>query len=220
MIPGVLRRYAEWIAVSQGLDPDAAAETINFSRVPTVFTSLLRLRSMIPGDPAGPSGMQPGRRGQTRRATCRAADARAARPRHSASEGRTRRDLQSQIRSYPGSHLGDCSLACADRRSRCQGWSGWLRKTTDSLTIEADLTAPAVLLVTDAYSDGWNVRSLLPCSRDRCPEALSGAYPPTIAYAEFRWIGGIMKFCSNTGRSPTWSANGYRWLRGFSTFWR
>ena len=35
-------------------------------------------------------------------------------------------------------------------------------ETTDSLTIEADLEAPAILLVTDAYSDGWNARSLLP----------------------------------------------------------
>ncbi len=42
-------------------------------------------------------------------------------------------------------------------------------ETTDSLTIEADLKAPAVLLVTDAYSDGWNARSLLPDREDATP---------------------------------------------------
>ena len=34
-------------------------------------------------------------------------------------------------------------------------------ETTDSLTIEADLPAPAVAVVTDAYSDGWRAVSLL-----------------------------------------------------------
>ena len=37
-----------------------------------------------------------------------------------------------------------------------------VQETTDALTIEADLRAPAILLVTDTYSDGWHARSLLP----------------------------------------------------------
>jgi hypothetical protein len=35
-------------------------------------------------------------------------------------------------------------------------------ESTDHLTIVADLPAPAILLVTDAYSRGWHVRSLEP----------------------------------------------------------
>ena len=42
-------------------------------------------------------------------------------------------------------------------------------ETTDTLTIEADLKAPAILLVTDAYSDGWHARSLLPDREDATP---------------------------------------------------
>jgi hypothetical protein len=40
-----------------------------------------------------------------------------------------------------------------------------LESTTDELTIEADLPAAAVLLVTETYSRGWRVRSLLPQPR-------------------------------------------------------
>jgi len=32
--------------------------------------------------------------------------------------------------------------------------------SSDHLTVEADLPGPAILLITDTYSDGWNARAL------------------------------------------------------------
>ena len=162
--PGVLRRYAEWMAVSQGLAPDAAAETINFSRTPAVFTSLLRLRSMVPLDQAGANGGLPGVPGGLIVPP-------AARlmlvPR-----ARVVPERKAELAAVfdPGFDptrevLLETAPVPAPTGAASAGVVRLVAETTDSLTIEADLAAPAVLLVTDAYSDGWQARSLLPAHR-------------------------------------------------------
>ena len=84
-------------------------------------------------------------------------------------------------------------------------------QATDSMTIEADLPDPQILVVTDTYSDGWKVRSLLPSSEgsgqtiynvmpaDHCVRAIPLAaghhrllleYRPT-AFLIGAWVSGI-----------------------------
>ena len=231
--PGVLRRYAEWIAVSQGLDPDAAAETVNFSRTPAVFTSLLRLRSMIPGGLTEANGAQPG--GADRSIVPPAA----------------RLMLVPRARVIPGrkEELGaifdagfdparevllETAPVPAPTGVAVAGRVRLVAETTDSLTIEADLAAPAVLLVTDAYSDGWHARSLLPargtgaqtqyqvlpadyCLRgiplDRGHHEILLEYRPT-AYVVGKWVSLAAGFLYLSGVVVWWARRPFRTKRG------
>ena len=167
--PGVLRRYAEWIAASQNLDPDAATETVEFHRIPAVFASLLRVRGM------GPAGGQP-----------ITADGFPVPP-------APRLMLVPRARVVPARNeelgaifdpgfdparevlLETAPVPAPTGGAASGGVVRLVAETTDSLTIEANLPAPAILLVTDAYSDGWRARSLLPARRGDARDALSGA---------------------------------------------
>lgn len=159
--PGVLRRYAEWITASQGLDPDDATETIEFHRAPTVFASLLRALGTGPADPVlsrggqsiavGSFNVPPGPR------LILVPHARVVPARNE--------ELDAVF--APGFDpaqevLLETAPVPAPAGVAPAGVARLLAESTDSLTIEADLLAPAVLLVTDAYSDGWCARSLLP----------------------------------------------------------
>ena len=164
--PGVTRRYAEWIAASQGLDPDAAAETVEFRRVPAVFASLLRVRRMIPAGGMPADGGQPA-----------GADGLPVPP-------AARLLLVPRARVVPGRNeelgaifdpgfeparevLLETAPVPAPSGAASAGTVRLVAETTDTLTIAADLAAPAILLITDIYSDGWHARSLLPPSGGR-----------------------------------------------------
>ncbi len=147
--PGVLRRYAEWISASQGLDPDAAAETVEFRRTPAIFASLLRARSPNPTDPTPPAA---------RLRLVPHARVVKARNDELAAVFDPRFDPAREV-------ILETAPVPALTGAASAGVARLVAETTDSLTIEADLDAPAVLLVTDAYSDGWRARSLLPDRR-------------------------------------------------------
>ncbi len=46
------------------------------------------------------------------------------------------------------------------------GWARVVEDSTDAMTIEAELSAPAILLVTDAYSKSWRARALSGSQQD------------------------------------------------------
>jgi len=165
--PMILQRYAQWIAHTQGADPDQATQSIWF----------LDKRS-----DANPTGLRLHRLYSMLR--LRYAINTFAAPGHAVT---TRPDAMPQLNllyDYLVRPDRDSAFAAMDspafdpRRtvileSDPSGGTGQtpvlpgmpaaarlIDRTTDRLTIEADLPAPAILLITDSYSRGWHARPL------------------------------------------------------------
>ena len=154
--PGVNRRYAELFAVTQGMSPEEATQDLHFRRDPDLYATLLRCRYIFwlpqDGDAA---------------------------PVHVFEQALvaphvmlvpqvqviTRGDDVLRAMSVPFDPRATVILEGAPvpppADHPAPGNATVMAETTDSLTIEADLPDAAVLVVTDAYSDGWKARSLL-----------------------------------------------------------
>jgi hypothetical protein len=155
--PGVSRRYAEFIAYTQGMPPDAATQYVDFGQ-PHRFFGLVRCRSVFAADGAAVKGVDlasilpgysplprlsliqeyevvPGRD-----AAFRAMDAGTFDPRRTVV-------LESKPDPVPSSGGAPGSVQLVE-------------SSTDFLTIRADLPQPSILLVSDAYSAGWQATSL------------------------------------------------------------
>ncbi len=160
--PGVTARYAELVCFTQGFAPDEARQEPRFKVVPNLFASLLRCRYVfgLPQENANgidfqgfdPAVVSPHvmlvptvsivtGRDNILNAICPPVGAEF-KPRETVI-------LETPPEPLPAAHPGLGKVAIT-------------AQTTDSLTIEADLTDPEVLVVTDVYSDGWKARSLLP----------------------------------------------------------
>jgi len=156
--PGVLRRYAEFMAAAQGLSPQEAGQYLQFSRFPEIF-AMLRCRFVLV--PEGGSlkviqfdNVMPRlsliqdwvlESDKTRvldRLMQRDFD-----PRSSVV-------LESPPDPAPAGHEGGGTVKLID-------------SSTDHLTVEASLSQPAILLITDAYSPGWRVTPLVPSAQER-----------------------------------------------------
>ena len=156
--PGVLRRYAEWIAVSQGLDSDDASETVKFWNYPPHFAALLRCRTVLP--PTGPDGEYsalPLSMGEPAKQLTLISEARVV---------PNRDDLLEAIRSEAFDPRKSVLLETPPVPPPAPGASSGtvrlLNETSDTLTITADVPRAAILLITDAYCTGWRAYSLLP----------------------------------------------------------
>ena len=159
--PGVLRRYAEWISASQDLDPDDASETMQIARLPPVFATLLRARYVIPQDWSPDDGEQ----SITRNDVPVAPAARlmlVSRARVVAERNAELDAIFEPTFDPTREVLFETAPVPAPAGVDSPGEVRLAHETTDALTIEADLRAPAILMVTDTYSDGWHARSLLP----------------------------------------------------------
>ena len=159
--PGVLRRYAEWISASQDRDPDDASETMQIDRLPPAFATLLRARYVIPQDWSPDDGEELITRNDAR-TTPAARLMLVTRARVIAG-----RDAELDAVFDPAFEptrevLLETAPVPAPTGVEQPGAVRLVQEMTDALTIEADLRAPAILLVTDTYSDGWHARSLLP----------------------------------------------------------
>jgi hypothetical protein len=159
--PGVLRRYAEWMADSQGVDPAQLDEELIFTRTPALYASLLRCRYIFP-----PESVMPANGGalpvyeyppetvsphlllvpEARILTGRAAIFDAMR----ADDFDPRRTVILEQPPVPSPAPG----------SGPPGVASVVAETTDSLTIDATLSRAAILLVTDNYCSGWMVRNV------------------------------------------------------------
>ncbi len=159
--PGVVRRYAEFMADSQGIDPARLDEELNFTCNPALYGSLLRCQDVFSPE------------------STRAAD-----PiqvfAYPAASVPPRVWLVSEARVLPGRDpiLGAMRAPGFDpRQTVCletpplpspvsgpgaAGTATLLAETSDSLTVDATLARPAILVIPDTFCSGWRVRSLLP----------------------------------------------------------
>lgn len=150
--PGVPRRYAEFIAFTQGRDPDRAQDQFEMNRFSSLYR-MLRCRYFFKWTGSGfqiLTGKEPLGRLELVR------DVRVEKERDAIFQALAAPDfdprrtviLESEpsIRPSPSDAGGTATL---------------VDSSTDYLTIEADLPAPAILLVTDAYSRGWRARALV-----------------------------------------------------------
>jgi len=149
--PGVLRRYAEFMAFTQGQDPDRADQYTVVWRPHPLF-KILRFRYAFSlmaqglrisewGDRLPQLQLVTQYRVLTRR------DAIFAAMQDASFDPRTTVILETQPEPKP---------VASGRR----GTARVVGSSTDWMDIEADLPQPAVLLVTDAYSSGWRARPL------------------------------------------------------------
>ena len=155
--PGVSRRYAEFFALTQHLHPEDATQDLRFHRYPEIYATLLRCRYIFgfgegdidkiafhSFDPAlvAPHVML------VPQVRVIAAGEQVLRAMVPPFDPRTTVILETAPDPSPADHpaLGKVTVTA---------------QTTDSMTIEADLPDPQILVVTDTYSDGWKARSLL-----------------------------------------------------------
>jgi len=149
--PGVSRRHAEFMTATQGGEPDQASQYVTFVTAPRIY-QLLRLRHALLKRPEGwqlgelpdplprllllhEAAVLSGRDAIFDALTSAQFD-----PRRTAI-------LEQPPRPAPEPASGPESVALLD-------------ESTDHLTIEAQLSAPGLLLVTDGWAEGWVARAL------------------------------------------------------------
>ncbi len=147
--PVALRRYAEFMAWTQGQNPDNAADEVIFRSAPPLYRMLRLGYVFTPDGAVGQAAAPPLPRLQL-----------------------VRRWTLAQGRDHIFALLGDPAF---DPRRQViletppvpepvqtsqRGAVRLVQATTDALEVEAILPQPAILLVTDAYSTGWRAVAL------------------------------------------------------------
>jgi len=150
--PGVLRRYAEFIAFTQGADPSNVTQYIKFNRV-SPFLSMMRLGYIISTQNkklqvtrlsnAFPQALfiDKYRVLHTRDAVFAAMSETAFNPRETVIL-----EQEPVPRPIPSKEKGTVQV---------------IDYKTDYLTIEAEVKEPSILLLTETYSKGWSVHPLI-----------------------------------------------------------
>ena len=156
--PGVTRRYGEFLALTQNILPEVATQDLTFRDVRDIYATLLRCRCAF--------GYEHGPENKTNSRV------------YADDEVGAHVMLVSAVRVLPAGRdvlramvppfdprrtvLLQTAPDPAPAEIPVGGKVRIVAQTTDSLTLEADLPAAQVLVVTDAYSDGWQARSVLP----------------------------------------------------------
>jgi hypothetical protein len=148
----VVRRYAEFMAWSQGADPDKATQDVNFKWVDPLF-SMLRLRYVLLPQPGKFQAFDvetlpmPHLQLLSKYRIAKNRDAIFNDLRSPDFDPRTEviLDTEPDPLPVPTETSGGVKIVAA---------------STDSLTIEADLIQPAILLITDVYTPSWRAVSL------------------------------------------------------------
>ena len=156
--PGVLLRYAQFMAFSQGKDPDKTSQYVNFRRYNKLY-EMLRLRYIfIPhqGTVEMKAAGRPMARLQLiyRHRVIADRDSIFAAMKDPDFNPRAEVILERepQPKPEPGAATGRVKVVGA---------------STDHLDIEADLPAAAIMLITDTYSEHWKARALEGSSQQR-----------------------------------------------------
>jgi len=155
--PGVLKRYAELVASSQGINPDAASQYAQFRRSDSRVFPLLRIAGVLREDPKQPLiGM--------------------AKPMELAqlvsisyvmpTRDRILAYMQSDSFNPRLTVLLESEPPIKPSGSMNPGTVQVLNESTDTIELVADLNANAILLITNAYSKGWRVKSLGPSPQE------------------------------------------------------
>ncbi len=150
--PDLTRRYGELIAFTQDVNPDEATPYVNFTRIDPLYKMLRLKYGFLPGeqgirvveasDPLPRVLLVPACRVLADR------DAIFAALRDPAFDPSREVILEEEPNPAPGAG------------SRGSGRVHVVSDTGDTVTIEAETDAPAILVVTDTYASGWKARPL------------------------------------------------------------
>jgi hypothetical protein len=156
--PGLLARYAQFITFTQGGNPDQATQNVTF-RSPSPLYSLLRLRYVLTesGDKVNKYEF-PGAMDRVQLVP----DYRVLPGRDAIFSAMSQPDFDPRqtvlLESLPGFNSS---------RGINPGWARVIDSSADCLTVEAEVTTPSLLLVTDAYSRDWRAQPLKGSSQAR-----------------------------------------------------
>jgi hypothetical protein len=164
--PGVLKRYAEFMAFTQGVNPDYASQYVNFHRFHSLY-SMLRCRYFL----------------SWKDKHLEVADTGVSMPRLLLVQDwmliPKRNDIFKAMQNptfdiYKTITLENTPNPMPEKPAQ-QGMVRLIDSSTDHLTIEAEMSSPAILLVTDVYSKGWRARAL-PTSTQQKYEVMPANY--------------------------------------------
>jgi hypothetical protein len=152
--PGVPRRYAELMRAGQGGDPARATQYLRLRRSTNVLP-LYRCRYLLPPDPAQPPLELPDPMPHLQLVT-RYHVLPARNDALRAILSSTFNPRQSVVLDRPP------SITIPARSPAVAGTARIVGETVNTLEIEADLSSPAILVVTDNFARGWRVEPLRP----------------------------------------------------------
>ncbi len=149
--PGVLRRYAEFMTYTQGADPDSATQYVRFTRFHDLY-KMLRCRYIV--------GADQGR--------IRIQELESTMPRLLFVDSYMMIPRRNRIFSQMSQPEFDPqkTVILESRpdpepvQSAQRGVGRIVEESTDHMVIEADLDSPSILVITDAYSEGWRAQPL------------------------------------------------------------
>ena len=149
--PSVLKRYAEFMAFTQGQSPDNATLYINFSRFHPLHAMLRWKYAFLPGTGGdrvltAPSAMPRLQLVQQYRVL---------KGRDEIFDAMASPSFDPQQQAILETEPNPATQPFADK-----GTVTLLESSANQLTVEVDLPHPAILVITDAYSDGWRARPL------------------------------------------------------------
>jgi hypothetical protein len=157
--PGVTRRYAEFMEWSAGGDPDLATNYVTFRRLHPLL-SMLRLQYVVVVEnnlmTIQPTALAPLRRLEL----VGAYQVRAQRDGILQAMGTASFDPRKEV-------ILEREPMPAPVAVPTQGQARVIRDGTDFIEIEAEVASPSILLVTDAWADGWQARPLQGSTQNR-----------------------------------------------------
>ena len=157
--PGVTRRYAEFMEWSTGGDPDLATNYVTFRQLHPLL-SMLRLRYVVVVEnnvmTIHPSALPPLRRLEL----VGSHQVHAQRAEILGAMGKASFDPRNEV-------ILEREPDPVPVRADAQGSARVVREGTDFLEIEAEIASPSILLLTDAWTPGWQARPLPGSSQTR-----------------------------------------------------
>jgi hypothetical protein len=149
--PGVLKRYAEFMTFTQGRDPDTATQYLDFPRIHPLF-KMLRHRFVLFSE-GGKQGLEEIPSTLSRLELIQDWVLLPQRDRIFAAMNHPAFDPRQQI-------ILETTPDPAPVKGKPKGTATITEAGTDYLMVEANLPAPAILLITDNYSSGWRAVAL------------------------------------------------------------
>jgi len=155
--PGVLKRYAELVARSQGMNPENASQYVQFHQLDRTIFALLRVAAVFTNDPKNPVVKIPGSMELAQIvSTAYVFDGR----------DRILSAMESDSFDPRRAVILESAPSIKPAGAPDPGSVKVIAETTDTIELDANVNANAILLVTNAYSKGWRARSLGPSSQD------------------------------------------------------
>ncbi len=148
---GVLKRYAEFMAFTQGRNPETATQYLEFSRIHPLF-KMLRNRYVFISE-GGKQGFEEIPSTLSRLELIQDWVLLPQRDRIFAAMNHPAFDPRQQV-------ILETTPDPAPVKGKAKGTATITEAGTDYLILEANLPAPAILLITDAYSSGWRAVAL------------------------------------------------------------